>query len=197
MISFKRICITFTGLLALSSAAAEEKIATFAGGCFWCMEPPYDVLPGVLSTTSGYTGGDSKNPTYKQVSAGVTGHAEVVRVVFDSSLVSYEDLLTVFWRNIDPTTKSAQFCDKGNQYRSAIFYHDEKQKTAAEQSKQALASSGIFNKPIVTEIASATEFYPAEEYHQDYYQKHPLKYKFYRHRCGRDQFLEKIWGKSK
>jgi peptide-methionine (S)-S-oxide reductase len=170
--------------------------ATFAGGCFWCMEPPFDTLNGVLSTTSGYTGGQTKNPSYEEVSSGVTGHAEAVQVVFDPAKISYAQLLEVFWRNIDPLTPNAQFCDHGSQYRTAIFYHGEEQKRLAEAAKKALAQSGRFTKPIVTEIVPAGEFYQAEDYHQDYYQKNPLRYKYYRYSCGRDQVLEQLWGKS-
>jgi len=170
--------------------------ATFAGGCFWCMEPPYDKLDGVISTTSGYTGGRKKNPTYEEVSGGTTGHAEAVQVTYDPTKVSYQKLLEVFWKNIDPFTPNAQFCDHGSQYRSAIFYHDEEQKRLAEASKQELEKSGRFTQPIVTEIVPAGEFYPAEDYHQDYYQNNPVRYKYYRYRCGRDEALEKIWGKA-
>jgi peptide-methionine (S)-S-oxide reductase len=170
--------------------------ATFAGGCFWCMEPPYDKLDGVISTTSGYTGGQAKNPTYHEVAEGTTGHTEAVQVAYDPTKVSYEKLLEVFWQNIDPFTPNAQFCDRGSQYRSAIFYHNEEQKRLAEASKQALEKSGRFTKPIVTEIVSAGEFYLAEDYHQDYYQKNPIRYKYYRHGCGRDAVLAQIWGKS-
>lgn len=169
--------------------------ATFAGGCFWCMEPPYDKLEGVISTTSGYIGGHKENPTYKEVSAGGTGHAEAVEIVYDPSKISYKELLEVFWHNIDPTVKDRQFCDQGDQYRSAIFYHNEEQQQLAEQSKQALLDSGKF-KEIFTEIVPASTFYEAEDYHQDYYQKNPLRYKFYRHGCGRDARLEELWGKS-
>jgi len=158
------------------------------------MEPPFDKLAGVISTTSGYTGGHKQDPTYKEVSAGSTGHAEAVEIVYDPAPISYAKLLEVFWHNIDPTTPNAQFCDKGTQYRSAIFYHDETQKRLAEESKQALEASKRFTVPIVTEIVPATVFYPAEEYHQDYYQKNPLRYKFYRYNCGRDQRLRELWG---
>jgi peptide-methionine (S)-S-oxide reductase len=180
------------------AGAAREGLAraTFAGGCFWCMEPPYDKLEGVVSTTSGYAGGELKNPSYEQVSAGGTGHAEVVQVVYDPRKVSYEKLLNVFWHNIDPLTANAQFCDSGNQYRSAIFYHDEHQKRLAEQSKQRLVASERFDQPIVTEIVPASRFYRAEGYHQDYYLKNPWQYKFYRYACGRDQRLEELWGKQ-
>ncbi len=170
------------------------QVATFGGGCFWCMEPPFDKLNGVVSTTSGYIGGRVANPTYDQVSAGGTGHAEVVQVKYDPSKVTYAKLLEVFWRNIDPLTPNRQFCDAGSQYRSAIFYHDAGQRSAAEASKRAL--DGRFRQPIVTEIVAATTFYPAEEYHQNYYTKNPIRYKFYRSRCGRDDRLEEVWGKK-
>ncbi len=179
-------------------ALAQESLAkaTFAGGCFWCMEPPYDRLAGVVSTTSGYIGGKTRNPTYEQVSSGGTGHAEAVQIVYDPKKITYEKLLEVFWRNIDPTNASGQFCDKGNQYRSAIFYHNEEQKRLAEQSKAALERSKPFKSPIVTQIVPATEFYAAEDYHQDYYEKNPVRYKFYRTTCGRDNRLEQLWGKA-
>jgi peptide-methionine (S)-S-oxide reductase len=170
--------------------------ATFAGGCFWCMEHPFDELEGVISTTSGYAGGQKKNPTYQEVSAGGTGHAEVVQVVYDPKKVSYDNLLKVFWRNIDPLVKDRQFCDHGSQYRTAIFYHDETQKKLAEKSKKELEASKRFKVPIVTEITQASEFYPAEKYHQDYYRKNPLRYKLYRYGCGRDKRLKELWGKS-
>ena len=170
--------------------------ATFAGGCFWCMEPPFDKLDGVISTTSGYTGGHKKNPTYQEVSAGGTGHAESMQVLYDPAKVSYAKLLDVFWHNVDPLTLNAQFCDHGTQYRTAIFYHNEEQKRLAEASKQELEKSGRFPQPIVTEIVPVSEFYPAEDYHQDYYQKNPIRYKFYRYNCGRDARLEELWGKA-
>lgn len=176
------------------SATPGNEIATFAGGCFWCMEPPFDKLDGVISTTSGYTGGRVKDPSYKQVSAGGTGHAEAVQIVYDPDKITYDELLEVFWRNIDPTTPDRQFCDKGNQYRSAIYYRNESQRHAAEQSRKKLQQSKPFVAPIVTEITAATQFYPAEDYHQDYYKKNPLRYKFYRYSCGRDQRLEELWG---
>jgi peptide-methionine (S)-S-oxide reductase len=191
-------------LLAGPVNAADERTAagggplakaTFAGGCFWCMEPPYDKLEGVISTTSGYTGGHRQNPTYKEVTAGDTGHAEAVEVVYDPAKVDYAKLLDVFWRNIDPTVADRQFCDIGNQYRTAVFYHDDTQKRLAEQSRQVLEASGRFPR-IVTEIVPAGPFYPAEEYHQDYYQKNPLRYQFYRYSCGRDQRLEELWGSN-
>lgn len=170
--------------------------ATFAGGCFWCMEPPYDKLDGVLSTTSGYIGGQTRNPTYEQVSAGRTGHTEAVEVVYDPKKISYEKLLEVFWRNIDPTMKDRQFCDSGSQYRSGIFYHDAAQKKAAEASRDSLKKSKPFAGDIVTEITTATEFYPAEDYHQDYYKKNPVRYNFYRSGCGRDARLKQLWGSA-
>jgi peptide-methionine (S)-S-oxide reductase len=175
-----------------SAGSTETAKATFAGGCFWCMEPPFDKLDGVISTISGYAGGKKKNPTYEEVSAGNTGHAEVVQITYDPKKITYEKLLEVFWRNVDPLTPNRQFCDVGSQYRTAIFYHDETQKRLAEESKKALAKR--FKEPIVTEIVAASEFYPAEDYHQDYYTKNPLRYKYYRYSCGRDQRLEALWG---
>jgi len=177
-----------------ASDARYEK-ATFAGGCFWCMEPPFDELPGVISTTSGYTGGRTKNPTYEQVSAGITGHAESVEVLFDPAKITYARLLDVFWKNIDPLTANRQFCDSGTQYRSGIYYHTEEQKRLAEASKKALEDSGRFKQPIVTEIVAATAFYPAEDYHQDYYKKNPIRFKYYKYGCGRAKRLEELWGK--
>ena len=170
------------------------KKATFAGGCFWCMEPPFDKLEGVVSTTSGYTGGHKKDSTYAEVSAGGTGHAEAVEVLYDTAKITYAQLLDVFWRNIDPLTPNRQFCDRGSQYRSAIFFHNEEQEGLARESKARLDRSGRFPDPIVTELLPAGAFYPAEEYHQDYYQKNPLRYRFYRYGCGRDRRLEQLWG---
>ena len=170
--------------------------ATFAGGCFWCMEPPFEHLPGVVAVTSGYTGGRTPNPTYEDVCSGTTGHAEAVQVVYDPSKISYAQLLDAFWRNIDPTTSNQQFVDVGSQYRTAIFYHDEEQKRLALESKERLQQSGTFTKPIVTEIAPASAFYPAEEYHQGYHKKCPLRYQMYRMGSGRDQYLKKVWGGS-
>ena len=175
-----------------STGPTETAKATFAGGCFWCMEPPYDKLDGVISTISGYAGGTKKNPTYEEVSAGKTGHTEVVQVTYDPKKITYEKLLDVFWRNVDPLAANRQFCDVGSQYRTAIFYHDANQKRLAEESKKALSKR--FKEPIVTEIVAASEFYPAEDYHQDYYIKNPLRYKYYRYNCGRDQRLEALWG---
>ena len=173
---------------------AGATLAIFAGGCFWCMEPPFDKLDGVVSTTSGYIGGHKNNPTYQQVSAGDTGHAEAVQVVYDPAKVSYEELLEVFWRNIDPTTPDRQFCDRGSQYRAGIFYHGEEQRALAQASKRALEQDKPFGAPIVTKLVPAGRFYPAEDHHQDYYEKNPLRYKFYRFNCGRDQRLDELWG---
>jgi len=189
-----------TALLSVVAAPGSAqsgpalKDATFAGGCFWCMEGPFDKLEGVISTTSGYTGGGQKNPTYEQVSAGGTGHAESVRVVYDPAKVTFERLLEIFWHNIDPLARDRQFCDAGNQYRSAIFYHDEAQRKAAEASKSVLEASGKLKGPIATQIVAAGEFWPAEEYHQNYYMKNPIRYKYYRGGCGRDARLKEIWG---
>jgi len=196
----KMLAITIIGLsttlIAINATMAATNLekATFAGGCFWCMEHPFDQLSGVISVTSGYTGGHKKNPTYEEVSAGGTGHAESVQVVYDPAKVTYEKLLNVFWHNIDPTTKDRQFCDAGNQYRSAIFYHNEAQQRLALQSKAQLEQNKPFKGSVVTEIVQATEFYPAEEYHQHYYKKNPIRYKFYRTSCGRDQRLRELWG---
>jgi peptide-methionine (S)-S-oxide reductase len=175
-------------------AANKNAVATFAGGCFWCVEADFDKVPGVISTMSGYTGGTVTNPTYYQVSAGGTGHAEAVQIVYNPSKVTYQQLLDVFWHNHDPFVKNRQFCDGGDQYRPAIFYHDEEQRRLAEESKQAVQAR--FRQAIQTEIVKAGPFYQAEEYHQDYYLKNPTRYKFYRYNCGRDQRLEQIWGKS-
>jgi peptide-methionine (S)-S-oxide reductase len=182
------------------AAGKTTAVATFAGGCFWCMEPPFDKLEGVISTTSGYTGGHVPNPGYQQVSGGGTGHTEAVRIVYDPSRISYSRLLEVFWRNIDPLDAGGQFCDRGDQYRSAVFYHDSEQQRLAEQSKQELQKGPTFvkyEKPIATEITAAGEFYPAEEYHQDYYKKNPIRYRFYRHGCGRDKVLDTYWNPEK
>ena len=179
---------------APAAAPATTAVATFAGGCFWCMEPPYDKLDGVISTTSGYMGGRTRNPTYQEVSSGATGHAEVVQVVYDPSKVSYDKLLEVYWVNVDPTVKDRQFCDAGTQYRSTIFVHDQAQLKAAEASKAALAKSKPFKEDIVTPIVLATEFWPAEDYHQDYYEKNPVRYSYYRNGCGRDARLRQLWG---
>lgn len=169
--------------------------ATFAGGCFWCMEKPFEKLPGVLSVTSGYTGGNTKNPTYEDYAQG--GHIEAVEITYDPSVISYRELLDVFWRQIDPTDDGGQFVDRGHAYTTAIFYHDQKQKEQAELSRTELADSDIFDEPIVTPVLPAEPFYEAEEYHQDYYRKNPIRYKFYRSGSGRDKFLDKIWGEDR
>ena len=187
-------------LLALSiadiaSAAVTER-AIFAGGCFWCMEAPFDALPGVISVTPGYTGGDKINPTYQEVSAGGTGHAEAVQIEYDPAQISYSALLNVFWHNIDPTVTDRQFCDNGHQYRAVIFYRGEGQQKAAVQSKAELEKSKHFRDVVVTEIAPAARFYPAEEYHQHYYKKNPIRYRYYRNGCGRDKRLKELWGSS-
>jgi peptide-methionine (S)-S-oxide reductase len=187
--------IILAAVLAAAPALAQKtEKATFAAGCFWCTEEAFEKVPGVTSAVSGYTGGKVKNPSYEQVSSGRTGHTEAVLVTYDPAKVSYEKLLEVFWVNIDPTVKDRQFCDTGSQYRSGIFYHDEKQRKAAEASKAALEKSKPFKEPIVTEIQMAGAFYPAEDYHQDYYQKNPLKYQLYRSGCGRDARLRQLWG---
>ena len=179
------------GLATATPARAQDAMvrATFAGGCFWCVEEAFEKVDGVVTATSGYTGGQTPNPTYEQVSDGGTGHAESVEVLFDPAKVTYEQLLQVFWHNIDPLAIDAQFCDHGRQYRSAIFYHDEEQRRAAEASKAALERSKRFDQPIATEIVPAGAFYPAEDYHQDYYRKNPVRYKFYKWNCGRAQRL--------
>jgi len=179
-----------------ATAAKQLQKATFAGGCFWCMEHPFDELSGVVSVTSGYTGGHKKNPTYEEVSAGGTGHTEAVQILYDPSKIGYDKLLNRFWHNIDPTVKDRQFCDVGNQYRSGIFYHDEEQRRLAMESRKALEANKPFKEPIVTEIVAASAFYPAEEYHQHYYKKNPIRYKYYRTSCGRDRRLKELWGNA-
>ena len=185
--------LVFAG--AAGAQQPERAVATFAGGCFWCVESDFDHVPGVLSTTSGYTGGKVANPTYEQVSAGRTGHAESVEVAYDPRKVSYAQLLDYFWHHIDPTVKDQQFCDHGNQYRTAIFAHNDEERTLAEDSKKKVEAE--LKKPIYTEIDQAGPFYKAEDYHQDFYLKNPAKYKFYRWNCGRDQRIEQIWGTHK
>ncbi|MDI1286880.1 MAG: peptide-methionine (S)-S-oxide reductase MsrA [Reyranella sp.] len=183
--------------VTLASAGAQTRaVAIFAGGCFWCMEPPFDKVDGVLATTSGYTGGAKIDPTYEQVSAGRTGHYEALQVDYDPARVSYEQLLEVFWRNIDPLDAGGQFCDKGPQYRAAIFVTDDRERALAEASKAALEKSGKLPGRIVTEVLRAAKFYPAEAYHQDYYRKNPTAYTYYRWTCGRDRRLERLWGPS-
>ncbi|MDQ5988657.1 MAG: Peptide methionine sulfoxide reductase MsrA [Syntrophus sp. SKADARSKE-3] len=179
-----------------ASVASKLEKATFAGGCFWCMEAPFDRLPGVVSVTAGYTGGTVKNPTYEQVSAGGTGHAESIEIVFDPKIISYAKLLEIFWHNIDPTVTNRQFCDYGRQYRTAIFYYGEEQRKLAEQSKAALSKTKSFPGQVVTEIVPAGTFYPAEDYHQHYYKKNPIRYKYYRASCGRDKRLQDLWGSA-
>jgi peptide-methionine (S)-S-oxide reductase len=193
----RRFLLAITAIFILSGAAqgAERASAIFAGGCFWCTEADFDKVPGVLSTTSGYTGGTVANPDYHQVSAGGTGHAEAVRVEYDPQKVSYEKLVAYFWRHIDPTVKNRQFCDHGDQYRTAIFVRNEAEKKIAEETKKQVEAQ--LKQPVYTEITQAGAFYPAEEYHQDFYLKNPTKYKFYRWNCGRDQRLEQLWGKPK
>ncbi len=189
--------IALSALATVSIARAAEdglEAATFAGGCFWCVESDFDYVPGVVSTTSGYTGGDLVDPTYKRVSAGGTGHREAVRIVYDPTKTSYAKLLDVFWRSVDPTDGGGQFCDRGESYETAIFANSPEQKRLAEESKRALETSAVLDQPIVTPIELAGPFYPAEGYHQDYYEKNPIRYKFYRYRCGRDDRIEDLWG---
>jgi len=188
------LVLTLIGL-ALPSWALDR--ATFAGGCFWCMEAPFEKINGVKDAISGYAGGEKENPTYEQVSAGTTGHTESIQVLYDSKIISYEKLLDAFWRSMDPTDADGQFVDRGKQYRPAIFYSDEKQKTAALKSKAALEKSGRFKKPIVVEITELKKFYPAEDYHQNYYKEKYESYHNYRTRSGRDAFLDKVWGKNR
>ncbi len=187
-------------IVMLATSASEAAIlekATFAGGCFWCMVPPFEKIDGVKEVLSGYTGGYKDNPTYEEVSSGKTGHVEAIEVTFDPSRVSYEKLLDVFWRQIDPTDPAGQFVDRGPQYRSVIFFHTPAQKALAEKSKEALSGSGRYSRAIVTEVLPAGKFYKAEEYHQDYWKKNPVRYKFYRYNSGRDQFLKKVWANDK
>jgi len=175
---------------------AMTRKATFAGGCFWCTEADFEKLPGVVKVISGYTGGTKESPTYEEVSSGTTGHVEAIQVYYDPSKITYEDLLDFFWKHVDPTDSGGQFVDRGLQYRSVIFYHDEEQKRLAEKSKEALEKSKRFSKSVVTDIIKFTNFYEAEAYHQDYYKKHSIKYSYYRHGSGRDQFLSTVWGKD-
>jgi peptide-methionine (S)-S-oxide reductase len=193
-----QICLLlFCSFLCVSTAVAGQKeTATFAGGCFWCMEQPFDSLPGVISVMPGYTGGAKLNPTYKEVSAGSTGHTEAVQISYDPAKISYEKLLQVFWRNIDPTVTDRQFCDIGNQYRAGIFYHTEAQKKMALLSRETISKTRSFKEPVVTEIVQASTFYLAEEYHRQYYKKNPLRYRYYRSRCGRDNRLKDLWGSN-
>lgn len=190
------VCLVIGGLwfLGSSTALAGTVQATFAGGCFWCMEHPFDELEGVTATTSGYMGGTVEAPSYRQVSSGTTGHAEVVQVEYNPDIVSYETLLDTFWQNVDPLDSRGQFCDKGSQYRSIVFYYNDTQRQLAEASKQAVGS--LLDQPIATEVLPAVTFYPAEDYHQNYYQTHPARYRLYRFGCGRDQRLTELWGNS-
>lgn len=192
---FYRLILIF--LISLLPLAAVEKTETaiFAGGCFWCMESPFEKINGVKEVISGYTGGSKENPTYEEVSSGTTGHLEAIQIIYDPQKVSYNELLSIFWKQIDPTDADGQFVDRGKQYRSAIFYKSKEEKALAEKSKQNLEKSKRFNSPIVTEIIAATTFYPAEDYHQDYYKKNPVRYNYYRYGSGRDQFLKKVWDK--
>ena len=180
----------------LPAAPPGSAVATFAGGCFWCMEAPFDKEPGVIATTSGYAGGTKSNPTYEEVSSGSTGHTEVVQVLYDPKKVSYEKLLDIFWHNVDPTVKDRQFCDVGTQYRTAIFVKTDEERRAAEASKAALETSKPFKEALVTPVVTLTEFWPAEEYHQDYYRKNPVRYTYYRTGCGRDARLKQLWGSA-
>ncbi len=175
-------------------AEKSHETAIFAGGCFWCMEPPFDKIDGVFSTTSGYTSGHKKDPTYREVSSGGSGHTEAIEIVFDPEKVTYSQLLEIFWKNIDPVAVDRQFCDAGSQYRSGIYYKNKDQEVAARESLQKLKQGKTFKKEIVTEIVAASTFYPAEDYHQDYYKKNPLRYKYYRFSCGRDKRLSEVWG---
>lgn len=187
-----RRLLLFALLLAAPCLLAEEATAVFAGGCFWCMEPPYDQLPGVLDTTSGYSGGHTRNPTYEQVTAGGTGHYEVVRVTYDPDRISYDELLAVFWRNIDPFDGRGQFCDRGSSYRAAVFHGNEAERELAEAAKADIEIR--FGRTVVTGILPAARFYAAEGYHQNYYTENPLRYRYYRYGCGRDERLRQVWG---
>ena len=200
VLSVLTVAILFIGAWSLQPTSQAEADATFgkayfAGGCFWCMEEAFEKVEGVLSATSGYMGGTVANPSYEEVSAGRTGHAESVEVVYDQAKVSYQKLLDTFWRNVDPITPNAQFCDHGSQYRSAIFFQTDEEKRESDGSKQAIEQSKRFTEPIVTQIVMASQFYPAEEYHQDFYKKNPIRYKFYKYNCGRAQRLDALWGK--
>jgi peptide-methionine (S)-S-oxide reductase len=197
----KRLLACLAFVVAADAAAttsgthvAQSSEAIFAGGCFWCLEEALEKVPGVLAAVSGYTGGTVKNPTYEQVSSGGTGHVEAVRVTYDPAKITYSQLVDVFWHNVDPTDRAGQFCDRGEHYRAAIFVRDDAQRAVAEQSKRAIEASGKLKQPIVTTIQQASAFYTAEEYHQDYYKKNPLQYRFYKFSCGRAQRLASIWG---
>jgi peptide-methionine (S)-S-oxide reductase len=197
---FTTLMVTWSSSFNLAPGNATDSGATakayFAGGCFWCMEEAFEKVDGVIEAVSGYMGGTVKNPSYEEVSSGRTGHAESVEVRYDPAKVTYTQLLEAFWRNVDPVTPNAQFCDHGSQYRAAIFYQGDEQKRLAEESKRAIEQSKRFTQPIVTEVVAASEFYPAEEYHQDFYKKNPIRYKYYKFSCGRAQRLESLWDKS-
>ncbi|MBI5664516.1 MAG: peptide-methionine (R)-S-oxide reductase MsrB [Nitrospirae bacterium] len=199
MKSITLILLLVISIMMQTESSAETKLekATFAGGCFWCMEPPFEKLDGVKEVVTGYTGGQKENPTYEEVSSGKTGHAEAIQIIFDPAKITYPELLDVFWRQIDPTDSGGQFADRGTQYRTAIFYHSEEQKKLAEKSKDELGRSGIFEKPVVTEILPAGVFYKAEKHHQDYYKNNPIRYKLYHFGSGRDEYLEKKWSDRK
>ena len=194
MLAILALALSAASRAAPPTAPPGQAVAVFAGGCFWCMQGPFDNTPGVKATVAGYTGGHTVNPGYHEVSSGTTGHAESVEVFYDPKVVSYEKLLDVYWHNVDPTVMDRQFCDSGTQYRTAIFYVDEEQRKAAEASKAQLEKSKPFKGPIVTAIEMAGAFYPAEEYHQDYYKKNPVRYQIYRSGCGRDARLKDLWG---
>ncbi len=196
MKKFFLVLALFTGL-AFGAELPPVAQATFAGGCFWCMEPPFLKLEGVVEVVSGYTGGTKDNPTYEEASSGTTGHTEAVQITYDTKKITYEKLLDAFWKSMDPTDAGGQFVDRGNQYRSGVFYHSPEQKKAAEASKEALGKSGRFKEKIVTEITAYTKFWPAEDYHQQYFKKNPLRYKYYRYQSGRDEFLDRVWGKDR
>ena len=195
-VSFTSTAFLGGGALGQTARTAGLATATFAGGCFWCMEEAFEKVEGVEAVVSGYTDGHVENPTYQEVSAGRTGHTEAIEVSYDASRVSFQELLDLFWINIDPTTPNRQFCDVGSQYRAAIFYHDDEQQRLAEASLAALEKSKPFASPLVTEIVSASAFYLAEEYHQDYYSKNPVRYNFYKWNCGRAQRLQQLWGEK-
>ena len=190
------LLVLLATVIGSAGHAAEQAKAVFAGGCFWCMEEAFEKVEGVTSVVSGYMGGQKANPTYEEVSAGGTGHAESVEVVYDPARVSYQKLLDHFWKNVDPLAPNAQFCDHGSQYRAVIFYGNEEEKRQAEASRQSIEQAKRFTEPIVTQIMMASKFYPAEDYHQDFYKKNPVRYKFYKYNCGRAQRLEQLWGKS-
>ncbi len=194
----KALPILLLSLFITPAVLAEKshETAIFAGGCFWCMEPPFDKINGVLSTTSGYTSGHKKDPTYREVSSGGSGHTEAIEIVYNPEKVTYSQLLKVFWKNIDPVAVDRQFCDTGSQYRSGIYYINKDQEVAARESLQKLKQSKTFKKEIATEVVAASTFYPAEDYHQDYYKKNPLRYKYYRFSCGRDKRLSELWGEK-